>query len=162
MSTVADLSRELSDCQFGDERLTKRIKKMADVLSHSPNMSIPAALKSKAEIEGCYRFFNNDNVTPEKILQPHIEATHQRINQVDYVLLVQDTTEIDLTRPEQQVDGAGPMDCESRRGAFYHPMIAFDVAGVALGIVGQKKLDTRRDQQRIQVGEKQKAKTSSH
>ncbi|WP_197231013.1 IS4 family transposase, partial [Novipirellula artificiosorum] len=138
MSTVAHLSGELNGCQFGDERLTKRIKKMADVLSHSPNMSIPAAFKSKADIEGCYRFFNNDNVTPEKILQPHIEATYQRINQVDYVLLVQDTTEIDLTRPEQQVDGAGPMDCESRRGAFYHPMIAFDVAGVALGIVGQK------------------------
>jgi hypothetical protein len=54
------------------------------------------------------------------------------------VLLVQDTTELDLTRPEQQVQGAGPMDSESRRGVFYHPLIAFDPAGVALGIVGEK------------------------
>ena len=30
------------------------------------------------------------------------------------------------------------MDCESRRGAFYHPMVAFDADGVALGIVGAK------------------------
>ncbi len=30
------------------------------------------------------------------------------------------------------------MDSESRRGLFYHPMVAFDVAGVALGFVGEK------------------------
>ena len=137
--SIADLSDELSGCQFGDSRLTKRARKLADALSHKPNISIPAALQSsKADIEACYRFFNNEKVTPEKILQPHIEATRQRIDQVDFVLLVQDTTEIDLTRPEQQVEGAGPMDCQSRRGAFYHPMIAFDADGVALGIVGQK------------------------
>jgi len=133
---LADLSEELQGCQFGDVRLTKRVKSLADDLSAKPNISIPAALKSKADIEGCYRFFNNDKVTPEKILQPHIEATYQRIDQVGFALLVQDTSEIDLTRPQQQVKGAGPMDCETRRGAFYHPMVAFDAGGVALGIVG--------------------------
>ncbi len=111
---------------------------MAELLGQYPNISIPAALKSRADIEGAYRFFNNEQVNPERILQPHIEATYQRINSVDFALLVQDTTEIDLTRPQQQVEGAGPMDCESRRGAFFHPMIAFDAAGVPLGIVGQK------------------------
>ena len=30
------------------------------------------------------------------------------------------------------------MDCESRRGAFFQTMIAFDGAGVLLGFVGQK------------------------
>lgn len=138
MAKLADLPNELAGCQFGDERLTKRAQKLADALSQRPNVSIPAALKSKADIEACYRFFDNEKVTPEKILQPHIEASRQRIDQVDFVLLVQDTTELDLTRPEQQVRGAGPMDCESRRGAFYHPMVAFDVDGVALGLVGQK------------------------
>lgn len=101
-------------------------------------MSLPAALYSRADIEACYRFFDNDKVTPEKILQPHIEATRQRISQLEFVLLVQDTTELDLTRPQQQVKGAGPMDGESRRGAFHHPMLAFDAGGVPLGLVGQK------------------------
>jgi hypothetical protein len=60
---------------------------------------------------------------------------------------LQDTTELDLTRPDQQVDGAGPMDCETRRGAFLHPLIAFRSDGVPLGTVWQKtwareKLDT--------------------
>ncbi|NNE00537.1 MAG: IS4 family transposase [Pirellulaceae bacterium] len=141
---LADLSEELQGCQFGDVRLTKRVTKLAAELSQKPNTSIPAALKSKADIEGCYRFFNNDKVTPGKILEPHIEATYQRIDQVDLALLVQDTSEIDLTRPEQQVEGAGPMDCETRRGAFYHPMVAFDAGGVALGIIGAKSWTRQR------------------
>ena len=70
-------------------------------------------------MEGAYRFFDNDKVSPEKILQPHIDATHKRISQTDFVLLAQDTTELDLTRPNQQVAGAGPMDCEVRRGASF-------------------------------------------
>lgn len=136
--TMLDLTEEFASCDFGDERLRKRVRKLAEALGHQPNISIPAALKTKADIEGCYRFFNNDHVTPEKILQPHIEASYQRIAAVDFVLLAQDTSEIDLTRPEQQVEGAGPMDCESRRGAFFHPMIGFDADGVPLGIVGHK------------------------
>lgn len=138
VSKLADLPNEVTGCQFGDERLTKRAQRLAEVLSSQPNVSIPAAMKSKADIEGCYRFFDNEKVTPQAILLPHIKATRARIEQVDFVLLVQDSTELDLTRPEQQVHGAGPMDCESRRGAFYHPMVAFDRDGVALGIVGQK------------------------
>jgi hypothetical protein len=142
--TVADLSVEFAGCQFGDERLTKRAQKLGEVLSQKPNFSIPAALQSKADIEGCYRFFDNEKVTPAKLLQPHIERTHQRICLLDFVLLVQDTTELDLTRPEQQVQGAGPMDSESRRGLFYHPMVAYDMDGVALGVVGEQSWTRER------------------
>jgi hypothetical protein len=152
---VADLSTELDDCEFGDVRLTKRARKLADVLSRKPNISLPAALQSKADIEACYRFFDNEKVAPEKILQPHIEQTYQRVGQLEFVLLVQDTTELDLTRPEQQVEGAGPMDCESRRGVFYHPMIAFDIAGVPLGIVGAKSW-TREEIRKASKAEKNK------
>lgn len=135
---VMELATELSGGEFGDARLNRRARVMAETLAQYPNMSIPAACKSKADIEGAYRFFNNDSVKPDRIIASHVEATYQRIDSLDFVLCVQDTTEIDLTRPSQQVDGAGPMDCESRRGAFFHPMIAFDAAGVPLGFVGQK------------------------
>jgi hypothetical protein len=148
-----DFAQEFSQSQFGDGRLNRRVRKLAESLAQKPNLSIPAALTTKADIEGCYRFFNNDRVTPEKILQPHIEATQRRIDAVPFALLVQDTTEIDLTRPEQQVDGAGPMDHESRRGAFFHPMMAFDAEGVPLGIVGQKSW-TRKSIQKAARSEK--------
>ena len=135
---AVDLADEFQGCKFGDERLNKRAGFIARLLGLLPNVSIPAAMKARAGLEACYRFFNNAKVSPAKILQPHIEATYRRIEQVDFVLLVQDTTEIDLTRPQQQVKGAGPMDSESRRGAFLHPLVAFDFDGVALGIVGHK------------------------
>lgn len=117
MSEV-NLSVELRGCDFGDARLNKRACKIIDILCQKPNISIPAAFTTRADIEPCYRLMSNEKVTPEKIIQPHIEATYKRIENEDYVLIVQDTTETDLTRPQQQVDGAGPMDSEARRGGF--------------------------------------------
>lgn len=150
---IVELAQELSGGDFGDARLNQRARSMAELLGQHPNVSIPAALNSRADIEGAYRFFNNDSVSPDRIIGPHIEATYKRIDAVDFALLVQDTTEIDLTRPRQQVEGAGPMDCESRRGAFFHPMIAFDAAGVPLGLVGQKSW-TRDEISRASKAEK--------
>ena len=138
MITVGDLVDEFRDCDFGDARLAKRVMEMASVLGNNPNLSITTAFKTKAEFEACYRFFDNEKVSPEKTLESHIRATRERIRQCDYVLLVQDTTEIDLTRPKQQVEGAGPMDHDCRRGAFYHPLVAFTATGLPLGIVRHK------------------------
>jgi hypothetical protein len=141
------LKDEVVSADLGDERLNARLGRIVEELGANPNLSIPAATSKRAEMEAAYRFFDNDSVTPDRILQPHMEATHERISQCDIVLLVQGTTELDLTRPDQQVDGAGPMDCETRRGAFLHPLIAFRPDGVPLGTVWQKtwareKLDT--------------------
>ena len=133
-----NLSDELRGCDFGDARLNERACEIIGALAQKPNISIPAALSGRADIEACYRLMDNDKVVPEKVLQPHVEATYKRVEQEDFVLVVQDTTELDLTRPKQQVKGAGPMDCEARRGAFFHPMVAFNYAGVALGLVGHK------------------------
>ena len=135
---VQDVLQEFSGCHFGDQRLTKRLPKMLNTLLEKPNVSLPAAFNTKGELDAVYRFCNNPKTTPQKILQPHIEATYERIATENLVLLVQDTTEIDLTRPVQQVAGAGPMDSEARRGAFFHPLVAFNLDAVPLGIVGQK------------------------
>jgi hypothetical protein len=51
------------------------------------------------------------------------------------VLLVQDTSEIDVTRPEQQMVGAGPLDGGARWGALLHLLHAFTPDGTPLGTV---------------------------
>jgi len=129
---------EVRGAKFGDKRLDKRLGKVVDELGATPNLSIPAATQSRAEMEGAYRFFDNDKVSPDGILQSHFDATRERISQTEFVLLVQDTTELDLTRPRQQVKGAGPMESDTRRGAFFHPLMAFDLNGLPLGMVWQK------------------------
>lgn len=131
-----NLRDEFVGCDFGDARLSKRVLKMADAFENNPGRSIPSAFITRADWEACYRFFDNDGVTPQALLAPHVVATQERVKQFDVVLLVQDTTELDLTRPERQVRGAGPMDCETRRGAFFHPLVAFNSDGVPLGLAG--------------------------
>jgi len=128
----------LDTAEFGDRRLTKRFVAVMERLLEKPNMSIPAAMNGRAEMEAAYRFCDNSKVSPDAIRAPHVLATHERIRQTDVVVLVQDTTELDLTRPHQQVDGAGPLDSKSRVGGFYHPLMAFDANGVPLGEVWKK------------------------
>jgi len=147
------LQDEVQGAALGDQRLTKRLGKLMEQLGAKPNMSIPAASRGRAEMEAAYRFFDNEKVSPEKILQPHIEATRERISQAEVALLVQDTTDIDLTRPQQQVRGAGPMEYDTRRGIFFHPLLAFNDHGLPLGVAWHKSW-TRHQLKRMTRNEK--------
>jgi hypothetical protein len=124
---------ELSTVAMGDKRLDTRAVTLLSKLGQRPNLSIPAACGGRAETKAAYAFFDNDKVTFDKVLQPHQQRTHQRLAQQDTVLFIQDTTEIDLTRPQQQVTGGGPLDTPARRGGFLHPLHAFTPDGIPLG-----------------------------
>jgi hypothetical protein len=71
----------------------------------------------------------------------------------EVVIVAQDTTEIDLTRPKVQVEGAGPLDGSSRFGELLHPLVAFTPSGTPLGTLcaelwtrnfGPSKADNRK------------------
>lgn len=158
---AVSLAEELSGAKFGDHRLSKRLSKIVAGLSAKPNMSIPAATNGRAEMEAAYRFFDNEKVTPDAIVEPHIAATRQRIGQTNVALLVQDSTELDLTRPQQQVEGAGPIECESRCGAFYHPLVAFDARGLPLGTVWSKSWSREETKSHLTAAEKQKQRKAT-
>lgn len=132
------LRSEVEGAEFGDARLSKRLVKIVDEFEGTPKLSIPAATTGRAEMEAAYRFCDNSKVTPDRILEPHRRATLERAQQCDTVLLVQDTTEVDLTRPNQQVAGTGPLTHDSRLGGYYHPLAAFDDQGLMLGNVWEK------------------------
>jgi hypothetical protein len=124
---------ELKTVDLKDRRLDDRLREVLAQLAARPTASIPAACGGRAEMEAAYRLFDNDNVTFDNILQSHQQATRRRIAGQPVVILAQDTTEVDLTRPEQQVQGAGPLDVESRRGALLHALHAFTPDGTPLG-----------------------------
>jgi hypothetical protein len=86
-------------------------------------------------LAAAYRFFDNDKVSFDRVLQPHIECTRARIAAQPVAVMSPDTTELNLTRPEQQVRGAGPLDGNSRRGVLLHLMHAFTPDGTPLGTV---------------------------
>jgi len=65
---LVSMSKEVESADFGDIRLSRRLEKIAEEFGAKPNFSIPGATSGRAEMEAAYRFFDNDKVTPEKIL----------------------------------------------------------------------------------------------
>jgi len=132
--------QEMANADLGDERLDARVVTLLSALGNRPNLSIPAACGGRAEMQAAYRFFDNDKVTFAKVLEPHLQRTRERVTEQSVVLLVQDTSEIDLTRPEREVEGVGDLD-GSRRGFLLHELQAFTPEGTPLGTVWAEVLN---------------------
>src|SRR5262249_40993225 len=113
---------ELQSLHLGDQRLDRRGRLLLARFFSNPHASINAAAQGWAETHAAYQFFDNDKVQPQRILQPHQQATRRRIGQHPVVLLVQDTTELDYTA--HPPTGAGPLDAEDRLGFLDHSHIA--------------------------------------
>jgi hypothetical protein len=126
---------EMKTANLGDKRLNARLTQVLSELAARPTASIPAACGGRAEMVAAYRFCENENTSFDNVLQPHVDATRQRMAAQSVVVLAQDTSEIDVTRPDQQVTGAGPLDGDTRRGALLHLMHAFTPDGTPLGTV---------------------------
>jgi hypothetical protein len=124
---------ELKTVNLPDERLDDRLALLLDRLSANPSASLPQACKGRAELEAAYGFFDNPRTNEHNILAPHKDATLERIRQHKVVFLVQDSTEADLTRPEEVV--GGPLSDEKRTGLFVHPLLAFTADRLPLGTV---------------------------
>jgi hypothetical protein len=59
---------------LGDGRLNRRLGLLVDSLAKRSAESFPKALYD-AELEAAYRFFGNEQVTPEAILAPHFRQS---------------------------------------------------------------------------------------
>src|SRR5436190_17886809 len=96
---------ELRTVVLPDKRLNGRLAVLLDRLSSSPSASLPQACNGRAELEAAYRFFDNPRASAANVLAPHRDATLRRVRAEPAVLLAQDTTEVDLTRPRERVGG---------------------------------------------------------
>ncbi len=126
---------EMKTAKLDDKRLNHRLQAVLSQLAERPTASIPAACGGHAEMTAAYRFFDNEKATFDQILAPHGDATQQRISAQPVVVLAQDTTEVDVTRPTQPVVGAGRLDGGARVGALLHLLHAFTPDGTPLGTV---------------------------
>lgn len=127
------IADELKTVDLGDERLDRRFEIVLERLAARPSVSIPAACNGLAETQAAYRFFDNDRVEPGKILRPHQQATLERIRQHAVVIVAQDTTVLELTRPEEKV--GGPLSWETQIGFHDHVLLALTPERVPLGVV---------------------------
>lgn len=127
---------ELSDVDFGDSRINSRFTKIVDSFSSKPESSI-SSTGGWSEVIGSYRFFDNDKVTPDKILSPHLSSTIMRIKKESTVLLLQDTSEINYNN-HSKIPGLGPLTTTTQQGFHIHPVLAVTPSNLCLGTIYNK------------------------
>ena len=130
------IENELHGIKLGDVRLNRRCGQILERLAADPQASINVACKGWNETHAAYQFFKNKKVDEHKVLQPHRRATIERMKAYPVVLVAQDTTELEYTRKFRTVQGAGPLNDESRRGFLDHVHMAITPQRLCLGIVG--------------------------
>lgn len=124
---------EMDTIDLGDHRLNQRGLSILEGLGLAPGRTIPQAFQAWCEIKATYNFFNNDSVTEEKILAPHLEKTIERIKEYPIVLLASDTTDINYTtksimKNKERLDN-------KQNGLWLHGTIAVTPERLNLGLI---------------------------
>lgn len=128
---------EFADAELGDPRRTQRIVELATALAQHPTAALPEACGSGAMLKAAYRFFSNDAIEAQEILQSHTEATYGRLCETPLVLAVQDTTEIDWTS-HPATKNLGPLGHTACQGLHVHSTLALTPDRVPLGLLAQQ------------------------
>jgi hypothetical protein len=89
----------------------------------SPSTSLPQALGTEAELEGAYRLVNNEDVTFEALLEPHLRAAAEQAVALREVLVVHDTTECSF--PNLDPEEVGYLQT-GKAGFRLHEALALD------------------------------------
>jgi hypothetical protein len=128
-------SKEVVGASLGDERLTRRAVQIVERLAAAPAKSFPLQTASDGELEGLYRFVNNEQVEPERILEPHYTATAKRAADAGRVIVVHDTTVFSFGG-ETQREGLGRIK-KGGQGFTAHTALVVGVqTGLPLGVIG--------------------------
>jgi Transposase DNA-binding/Transposase DDE domain len=109
--------------QLHDLRRTRRTVKAASNLAENPLGSLPAQMHTWKETKALYRLLDEPDVTFAALIQPHIQQTREQAASSPVILLVQDTTDIDLSH-RRKISGVGQIGNERGRGFFVQTVLA--------------------------------------
>jgi hypothetical protein len=127
---------ELGAANFKDQRLSRRLRGLAERFIEKPDESFPRALRGSAELEAGYRFFGNVAVNPDAILSGHFDGVRQRCEREDTVLVLHDTTTISFRHDGQRRGDDGKSLPKQRFFAHAALVISDDETRRPLGVAG--------------------------
>jgi hypothetical protein len=127
-----DVAEEFSGADLKDPRRERRLARVASKLADDPEASFPDLFSSSAELEGFYRFLRNESFDWQDVLEPHLEATCGRAEQLGECLVIHDTTEFAFKGDRR---GLGATSSKAQ-GFFAHAslLVALDEARTPLGL----------------------------
>jgi len=132
--TIPDLSTEFSQVELGDYRRTCRLMCIADAVAGAPGAGIPRQTGTEAALEATYRFLNNQDVSPEDVLDGHLRMTAKRAVESGRVLVVHDTTKFTFGG-EKLRSGLERSRGEQTQGFFSHFSFCLTDQGKPLGTI---------------------------
>ena len=141
---------ETARCDLGDVRLNRRLEPMLAALVDRPGKSLPTAFQDWSNTKAAYRFFSNENVSEDKILEGHFAATGLRFEATNGpILILQDTTEFTFKRSAPEKVGftkistgrkmkEGQFQKHAVCGLLMHASMAITPDGLPLGLTAAK------------------------
>jgi hypothetical protein len=143
--TTGWIDEELAACSLPDQRLRQRLQQLLQQFSSGLGESIPLACQDWANTKAAYRFFSNERVTEQDILEGHWQATQQRVAATNGpVLVLHDTTEFSFSRRRIKDMGALYRYSRARRGdltlcgMLMHSSLVVTTEGLPLGLAAVK------------------------
>ena len=115
--------RTFGGVQLHDLRRSRRAVQAASNLAENPLGSLPAQMHTWKETKALYRLLDEPDVTFAALMQPHMQQTREQATSAPVVLLVQDTTDIDLSH-RHKISGVGQIGNERGRGFFIQTVLA--------------------------------------
>lgn len=137
---------EFALVQLGDQRLTRRLVRIASGLALNPGGTLPQAFPAMKDLKAAYRFFNQPKVVPQQIQSPHWQQTQAWCREPGEYLLIEDTSELDYSSHPGCQD-LGPIGNGRGRGLLLHSTLAVRVEawdlthrpeGIVLGLLHQQ------------------------
>src|SRR5438132_3751701 len=132
---LAWVGEEFKQLDLKDRRLEQRARKLLGEFFCQPGSAIPQACGDWASAKAAYRFFANERVQSEALLESHKLAALERMGQHRVVLAVQDTSSINYsTHP--CTAGLGPIGSHRQsQGLLLHSTLALTPEGQCLGVL---------------------------
>jgi hypothetical protein len=115
--------RTFGRVQLHDMRRTRRTVQIARQLAENPQGSLPAQMQTWKDCKAMYRLLDEPEVTFAALIDPHLQQTQTQATSSAVVLLVQDTTDIDLSH-RRKISGVGQIGNERGRGFFVQTVLA--------------------------------------
>jgi hypothetical protein len=106
-----------------DLRRTRRAVQAASKLAENPLGTLPAQLQTWKQTKALYRLLDEPDVTFAALMQPHLHQTREQALSSHAVLMVQETTDIDLSH-RRKISGVGQIGNERGRGFFVQTVLA--------------------------------------
>jgi hypothetical protein len=128
--------REFGSCSLGDWRRTKRLVKIAAGLAENVGGAVSSCC-GRIGAQLISRFFDQDEVSVDSVLQSHVAATAKRCVESGLVIAVQDTTFLDFTGRKDLEDELGPIGpCSESRGVLMHSVLGVSPGRSVFGLLG--------------------------